>query len=165
MPFDSYSIFPNNVLAAILQDSFLILIAYRREVENSHWLASLIDKLRLFDTPLGQFICLIRIGTKSLAKFHPHPPLACEKRRHRKHLLYWLWTTPRWRRQINLRFSLSFFSGNDYYTPLDALEPYTAVALASFSTSILSISLGLIKFRGLLGTPVEELSNKNPSTT
>ena len=50
-------------------------------------------------------------------------------------------------------------------TPLDALEPYTAVALASFSTSIDSISAGLRKFNGLVSTPVEELSSKKPSTT
>ena len=50
-------------------------------------------------------------------------------------------------------------------TPLAPRDPYIAVAEASFKTTILSISLGLIKFNGFLDPPTPPSFNGIPSTT
>ena len=50
-------------------------------------------------------------------------------------------------------------------TPLAPLEPYIAVADASFKTVILSISAGLIEFKAFLEPPTPPSFNGTPSTT
>ena len=50
-------------------------------------------------------------------------------------------------------------------TPFAPLEPYIAVADASFSTVILSISAGLIEFKAFLDPPTPPSFKGTPSTT
>ena len=50
-------------------------------------------------------------------------------------------------------------------TPFAPLDPYIAVAEASFKTTNVSISFGLIRFNGLAEPAIPPLSNGTPSIT
>ena len=60
--------------------------------------------------------------------------------------------------RCTLSFPASAFFVVIRTTPLEPLEPYIAVASASFKTSMLSISLGLMVLSGL----IEELGSMVP---
>ena len=76
-------------------------------------------------------------------------------------------TSPKENWVLKLYFNLPFmpFLVVIIITPLDALEPYNAVAEASFKTLIDSISLGLMVFKRLAEPAMPLLSTGTPSIT